>query len=251
MPCPFIVTVYFHLMISDRVNSEFINVMPVDLAKELIANFGLDSMQNSAPAEPAPAAQEPAPAAPAPVTPAPAPAAPAPAAPAPAPAAPAPAAQVPAPAAPAPAAQVPAPAAPAPAAPAPAPAAPAPVAPAPAPAAPAPAAQYQNYNVSQAVYPSFDKESSKLTSAETKNLGMIMSVPLQIAVEIGRTHRQIRDILDFSVGTIVELDKQAGSQVDVYVNGKAIAKGNVVVVDDYYGVRITEVSSNSEIMKLL
>ena len=234
-----IVTVYFHLMISDRVNSEFINVMPVDLAKELIANFGLDSMQNSAPAEPAPAAQEPAPAAPAPVTPAPAPAAPAPAAPAPAPAAPAPAAQVPAPAAPAPAA------------PAPAPAAPAPVAPAPAPAAPAPAAQYQNYNVSQAVYPSFDKESSKLTSAETKNLGMIMSVPLQIAVEIGRTHRQIRDILDFSVGTIVELDKQAGSQVDVYVNGKAIAKGNVVVVDDYYGVRITEVSSNSEIMKLL
>ena len=222
-----IVTVYFHLMISDRVNSEFINVMPVDLAKELIANFGLDSMQNSAPAEPAPAAQEPAPAAPAPVTPA------------------------PAPAAPAPAAQVPAPAAPAPAAPAPAPAAPAPVAPAPAPAAPAPAAQYQNYNVSQAVYPSFDKESSKLTSAETKNLGMIMSVPLQIAVEIGRTHRQIRDILDFSVGTIVELDKQAGSQVDVYVNGKAIAKGNVVVVDDYYGVRITEVSSNSEIMKLL
>ncbi len=80
---------------------------------------------------------------------------------------------------------------------------------------------------------------------------MIMSVPLQITVEIGRTTKKIKDILDFTSGTIVELDKQAGSQVDVFVNGKQIAKGDVVVVDDFYGVRITEISSNSEIMKLL
>jgi flagellar motor switch protein FliN/FliY len=79
---------------------------------------------------------------------------------------------------------------------------------------------------------------------------MIMSVPLQITVEIGRTTKKIKEILDFSSGTIVELNRQAGSQVDVFVNGKAIAKGNVVVVDDNYGVRITEVM-NSEIMKLL
>ncbi len=78
-----------------------------------------------------------------------------------------------------------------------------------------------------------------------------MSVPLQITVEIGRTTKKIKDILDFTSGTIVELDKQAGSQVDVFVNGKQIAKGDVVVVDDFYGVRITEISSNSEIMKLL
>lgn len=80
---------------------------------------------------------------------------------------------------------------------------------------------------------------------------MILSVSLQISVEIGRTTKKIKDILDFSPGTIVELNKPAGSQVDVYVNGKAIAKGDVVVVDDYYGVRITEVLSNSEIMKLV
>jgi len=57
--------------------------------------------------------------------------------------------------------------------------------------------------------------------------------------------------LDFTPGTIVDLDKQAGSQVDVFVNGKQVAKGDVVIVDDYYGVRITEISSNSEIMELL
>ncbi len=78
-----------------------------------------------------------------------------------------------------------------------------------------------------------------------------MSVPLQITVEIGRTSKKIKDILDFTAGTIVELDRQAGSQVDVYVNGKPIAKGNVVVVDDNYGVRITEVINNSEILKLV
>ena len=78
-----------------------------------------------------------------------------------------------------------------------------------------------------------------------------MSVPLQITVEIGRTKKPIKDILDFTSGTIVELDKQAGSQVDVFVNGKPIAKGDVVVVDDFYGVRITEVLSNNEIMKLI
>ena len=82
------------------------------------------------------------------------------------------------------------------------------------------------------------------------NLNMIMSVPLQISVEIGRTTKPIKDILDFTSGTIVELDKQAGSQIDVYVNGKRIARGDVVVVDDFYGVRITEVLS-SEIMKLI
>ena len=107
------------------------------------------------------------------------------------------------------------------------------------------------YSVEQANYPSFDEADSLLTNDQNNNLNLILSVPLQITVEIGRTSRKIKDILDFSSGTIVELNKQAGSQVDIFVNGKAIAKGDVVVVDDYYGVRITEVSSNSEIMKAL
>ncbi len=90
-----------------------------------------------------------------------------------------------------------------------------------------------------------------MTHNETNNLNVILSVPLQITVEIGRTSKKIKDILNFTTGTIVELDKQAGSQVDVYVNGQVIAKGNVVVVDDFYGVRITEVVNNDEIMKLV
>jgi flagellar motor switch protein FliN/FliY len=112
----------------------------------------------------------------------------------------------------------------------------------------------QNYRVSNAVYQSFDKGSAgkgaKLTENESENLNLMMSVPLQVSVEIGRTTKKIKEILDFSSGTIVELNRQAGSQVDVYVNGKAIARGNVVVVDDNYGVRITEVM-NSELMKLI
>ncbi len=89
-----------------------------------------------------------------------------------------------------------------------------------------------------------------MTENESENLNLMMSVPLQVSVEIGRTTKKIKEILDFSSGTIVELNRQAGSQVDVYVNGKAIARGNVVVVDDNYGVRITEVM-NSELMKLI
>ena len=109
----------------------------------------------------------------------------------------------------------------------------------------------QNYNVQKVSYQNFDNEDNVLTNGQNSNLNMILTVPLQISVEIGHTKKPIKDILDFTTGTIVELDKQAGSQVDVFVNGKPIAKGDVVVVDDYYGVRITEVLSNPEIMKLI
>jgi flagellar motor switch protein FliN/FliY len=243
-----LVAVYFDLTIGDMVKSKFINVMRMDLAKELVSNFGLETIS-----EPAPAASE-VPAAPAaPVAPAAVPPAvhAAPAAPA-APAAVPPAVHA-APAAPAavpPEAPVTA------AAPAAAPAAAQPAAPAYSTMLPpqtpyyTPAAEpAPSYGVRDAVYPSFDPANSSLTHAETNNLNMIMSVPLQITVEIGRTTKKIKEILDFSTGTIVELNRQAGSQVDVFVNGKAIARGNVVVVDDNYGVRITEVM-NSELAKL-
>jgi flagellar motor switch protein FliN/FliY len=108
----------------------------------------------------------------------------------------------------------------------------------------------KNYHVEAASYQSFDDDEGMLSGGQSNNLNLIMSVPLQITVEIGRTSKLIKDILDFTTGTIVELDKQAGSQVDVFVNGKRIAKGDVVVVDDFYGVRITEVLS-TEIMKLI
>lgn len=76
---------------------------------------------------------------------------------------------------------------------------------------------------------------------QAENLDLIMDVPLQVSVEIGRTRRKVRDILEFTKGSLVVLDKLAGDQIDLYVNGKCIAKGDVVVVDDNFGVRITEI----------
>jgi flagellar motor switch protein FliN/FliY len=78
------------------------------------------------------------------------------------------------------------------------------------------------------------------------NLDLVMTVPIQISVELGRTRRKIKDIADLGVGNIVELDRQAGDQVDVIANGKLIARGDVVVVDDNYSVRITEIIKQPE-----
>jgi flagellar motor switch protein FliN/FliY len=78
------------------------------------------------------------------------------------------------------------------------------------------------------------------------NLDLVMTVPIQISVELGRTKRKIKDIADLGVGNIVELDRQAGDQVDVIANGKLIARGDVVVVDDNYSVRITEIVRQPE-----
>ncbi|MCI9610255.1 MAG: flagellar motor switch protein FliN [Oscillibacter sp.] len=80
-----------------------------------------------------------------------------------------------------------------------------------------------------------------LGKEQAQNLDLIMEVPLQVTVEIGRTHRKVQDILEFSKGSLVVLDKLAGDQVDLFVNGKCVAKGDVVVIDDNFGVRITEI----------
>jgi flagellar motor switch protein FliN/FliY len=68
-----------------------------------------------------------------------------------------------------------------------------------------------------------------------------MDVPLEVTVELGRTKKYIREILEFGPGSIIELDKLAGEPVDILVNGKAIAKGEVVVIDENFGVRITDI----------
>ena len=80
-----------------------------------------------------------------------------------------------------------------------------------------------------------------LGKEQAENLDLIMEVPLQVTVEIGRTQRKVQDILEFSKGSLVVLDKLAGDQVDLFVNGKCIARGDVVVIDDNFGVRITEI----------
>lgn len=83
-------------------------------------------------------------------------------------------------------------------------------------------------------------------AATDTNIGLIMDVPLQVTVELGRTRKLIRDILELTPGSIIELDKLAGEAVDILVNGKLIAKGEVVVIDDNFGVRIVEIVSPLE-----
>ena len=80
-----------------------------------------------------------------------------------------------------------------------------------------------------------------LNEGNENNLDLIMTVPIQITVELGRTRKKIKDIAELMPGNIVELDRQAGDQVDILANGRPIARGDVVVVDDNYSVRITEI----------
>ncbi len=76
---------------------------------------------------------------------------------------------------------------------------------------------------------------------QEENMELIRGVPLDISVEIGRTQKRVKDILEFTKGSLIVLDKLAGEQVDLFVNGRCIAKGDVVVVEDNFGIRITEI----------
>ena len=93
-------------------------------------------------------------------------------------------------------------------------------------------------NVQPAQFQSFD---SGIQPFEAQNIGLLMDVPLQITVELGRTTKKIKEILEFGQGSIIELDKLAGEPVDILVNGKHVAKGEVVVIDESFGVRITDI----------
>lgn len=97
----------------------------------------------------------------------------------------------------------------------------------------------QDVNVSPAAFQPFSTDVNPLTQKE--NIELIKDVPLEVTVELGRTTKSIKDILEFAPGTIVELNKIAGESVDVLVNGKYVAKGEVVVIEESFGVRITEI----------
>lgn len=101
---------------------------------------------------------------------------------------------------------------------------------------PQPAVNYRNAQLAQ-----FENFDAPLGTEQKENLQLLMDVPLQISVEIGSTRKKIKDILEFSQGTIIELERQAGAPVDVMVNGNLIARGDVVVIDDNFAVRITEI----------
>ena len=76
---------------------------------------------------------------------------------------------------------------------------------------------------------------------ESKGIDLVYNIPLQVTVELGKTKKEISEILEFSMGTIIVLDKIAGDPVEIVVNGKFIARGEVVVIDENYGVRITDI----------
>ena len=99
--------------------------------------------------------------------------------------------------------------------------------------------QMMGANVQPAQFQSFAGGTPMMAAGE--NIGLIKDVPLEVTVELGRTAKAISDILDFAPGTIIELEKVAGEPVDVLVNGKFVAKGEVVVIEESFGVRVTEI----------
>ncbi len=97
----------------------------------------------------------------------------------------------------------------------------------------------QSMNIQPAQFQNFSADYSGILSNE--NIGLIMDVPLEVTVELGRTSKSISEILEFAPGTIIELDKIAGEPIDVLVNGKFVAKGEVVVIEESFGIRVTEI----------
>ena len=107
-----------------------------------------------------------------------------------------------------------------------------------------PPVQQSQMNVQQAQFVDFEQANLKQT--EARNLNMLMDIPLQVTVELGRTKRSVKEILELVSGSIIELDKLAGEPVDVLVNSRLIAKGEVVVIDENFGVRITDILSKED-----
>lgn len=97
----------------------------------------------------------------------------------------------------------------------------------------------------------FPSLSPTLTDNQSKNIEILMDVPMQVTVELGRTTMMIRDVLELGTGSIIELDKLAGEPVDLLVNQKLIARGEVVVIDESFGVRVTDIVSPMERVKSL
>ena len=97
----------------------------------------------------------------------------------------------------------------------------------------------QEVNVQPAQFQAFSNDLATVTQKE--NINLIMDVRLEVTVELGRTTKSIKEILEFAPGTIIELDKIAGEPIDVLVNGKYVAKGEVVVIEESFGIRVTEI----------
>lgn len=105
-------------------------------------------------------------------------------------------------------------------------------------------------SVQETKFPQFAPNKAPVAATGT-NMDLLMNVALDVSVEIGKTKRKIKEIVDFGQGTVIELNKQAGAPVDIVVNGCLLARGDVVVIDDNFGVRITEIVGSKELMESL
>jgi flagellar motor switch protein FliN/FliY len=103
----------------------------------------------------------------------------------------------------------------------------------------------QDVNVSPVQFAPFSSAVGGVVQPE--NIDLLMDVPLEVTVELGRTSKSIKEILDFAPGTIIELNRLAGEPIDVLVNGKFVAKGEVVVMEEAFGIRVTEISKQKQI----
>ena len=96
-------------------------------------------------------------------------------------------------------------------------------------------------DVKEAQFPSFD-DVMRENAIAPESINMILDVPMQVTVELGKIKKKIKEVLGYNTGSVIVLDKVAGEAVDILVNGKLIGKGEVVVIEDNYGVRITEIN---------
>ncbi|MDR9791896.1 flagellar motor switch phosphatase FliY [Aeribacillus sp. FSL K6-2848] len=102
----------------------------------------------------------------------------------------------------------------------------------------------QPVEVKPVEFATFDEQTNQ--SVDTHNLELLLDIPLNVTVELGRTKRSIKQILELSKGSIIELDKLAGEPVDIFINSKKVAKGEVVVIDENFGVRVTDIMSQAD-----
>lgn len=110
----------------------------------------------------------------------------------------------------------------------------------------------QNVEVKPVQYASFDTPAANSSlMGNVENIGLLMDVPLQVTVELGQTKKSIQEILEFGTGSVIVLEKLAGELVEVMANGKLIARGEVVVIDENYGVRITDILSPAQRMNIV
>ena len=106
-------------------------------------------------------------------------------------------------------------------------------------------------NLPTAEFEEFTNQVQAAPSADGENLDLILDIPVDISMEVGRTKISIRNLLQLNQGSVVELDRLAGEPLDVLVNGTLIAHGEVVVINEKYGIRLTDVISTAERVKKL